>query len=140
MLALKVPLSSIDERLKLLKGTWYKGARFGLEGAEKVVHRDLRCNPASGGYKEGSHLLFDCAYVSTTSLQRLRQLRPPLTDEHLPPRLMSLKPAQGKLCPLEGRCVKSRDVAYLAYDFLQVRARSGAFLEASDFRRQAAAC
>ena len=43
------------------------------------------------------------------------------------PRIMSLKPAQGKLCPLgaRGRRLKSRrDVACLAHDFLQIRARS----------------
>ena len=117
------------------------GARFGLEGwPEKVVHRDLRkvpensapeprgleVNPASGGYREapGSHLLFDCASTcASTSLQRLRQLRMPLTDELLivglgrgawrspdvpkyplhVPRSISLKPAQGKLCPLGAR-------------------------------------
>ena len=51
---------------------------------------------------------------------------------------MSLKPAQGKLCLLgaRGRRLKSRrDVAHLAHDFLQIRARSEALLrEASDFR------
>ena len=70
------------------------GARFGLEGwPEKVVHRDLeksaktllpnrggwRCSPMRGGYREDSHLLFDCA--STSLRLHLRQL--PLTDELL---------------------------------------------------------
>ena len=53
------------------------------------------------------------------------------------PRIMSLKPAQGKLCPLgaRGRRLKSRrDVAHLAHDFLQIRARRALLLEASDFR------
>ena len=53
------------------------------------------------------------------------------------PRIMSLKPAQGKLClGARGRRLKSRrDVAHLAHDFLQIRARSEALLlEASDFR------
>ena len=115
-----------------------------------------RCNPASGGYREapGSHLLFDCASTcASTSLRSLRHL--PLTDELLivgsgraawrspdvpkyplhVPRSISLKPAQGKLCPLgaRGLAVNSlfRDVVHLVLDLTQV---PKPFLEAFDFR------
>ena len=144
------------------------GARFGLEGwPEKVVHRDLRKVSANrevqsrGGDGEapGSHLLFDCA---STSLQRLLQLRLPLTDELLHvgsgaarralvisdfpifpapvPRDVALEPAQGKLSPLRarGRGAKSRaDLAHLFQDFLQVLGILELARKASGFRERA---
>ena len=66
------------------------GARFGLEGwPEKVVHRDLRKVPKNSAPEPRvggaiPPLLFDCASTSLQRLlQRLRQLRLPLTDELL---------------------------------------------------------
>ena len=70
------------------------GARFGLKGSPKTQlpnQGGWRCSPARGGYREapGSHLPFD-ALRASTSLQRLRQLRLPLTDE-----LLHVGPAGG---------------------------------------------
>ena len=136
------------------------GARFGLEGSLPPNRGGWRCNPASGGYRDPDcHLLFDCA---STSLQRLLQLRLPLTDELLHvgsgaarralvisdfpifpapvPRDVALEPAQGKLSPLRarGRGAKSRaDLAHLFQDFLRVLGILELARKASGFRERA---
>ena len=102
-------------------GKWCTGIFEKFPKTQLPNRGGWRCNPASGGYREAPdfHLLFDCASAcASTSLRRLRQLRMPLTMSssssgrggglisNVPkyplhvPRSISLKPAQGKLCPL----------------------------------------
>ena len=130
------------------------GARFGLEGwPEKVVHRDLRKVPKNSAPEPRGLEVIPPAKSRQLRLYNVsdsRQLRLLLIDELLlivglergawrssihSMSHASLKPAQGKLCPLgaRGLAVNSlfRDVVHLVLDLTEV---PEPFLKAFDFR------